>query len=92
MPIDARRAQNRQASLAASARRIREEEYRASIDAEGLIRVLSAHALGTEDMTDTRVRAALGLLKKVLPDVTEGSMEVSGEVRLVKVRTGIVRS
>ncbi|WP_119392730.1 hypothetical protein [Taklimakanibacter lacteus] len=43
---------------------------RAKIMASGIVEALVEHALGKRYMSYTQVRAALGLLKKVLPDLS----------------------
>ncbi len=65
---------------------IRIEEMRQKIRATLLINRLEDHALGkiTDEnydesgMTDSQVRAALGLLGKVLPNVSETKTELTG--------------
>ena len=42
---------------------------REKIRGSQLINVLTNHALGTQEMGSTQVTAALGLLKKVVPDL-----------------------
>ena len=66
------------------------EEMREKIRATLLIRRLEDHALTPQidpefadnEMTDSQVRAALGLLGKILPNVSEtkGEVEHSGSV------------
>jgi hypothetical protein len=57
------------------------EQLRISIEAEKIIASLKAHALGTKEMTPSQVAAGLGLVRKVLPDMTV--TEHSGETNLV---------
>lgn len=58
--------------MAARTRRIRhDDETRARIQTSQLINRLQAHVLGEVDMKTTQVAAALGLLKKTIPDVSE---------------------
>ena len=45
------------------------EAHRAKIQNSNILNRLIAHAEGDEDMTQTQVTAALGLLKKALPDL-----------------------
>ena len=54
---------------------------RQRIDAGKIVECLRAHALGQSEMGPTQVAAALGLLRKVLPDMTV--TEHSGESSLV---------
>ncbi|WP_029006316.1 hypothetical protein [Azorhizobium doebereinerae] len=64
--------------MAARTRKIRhDDETRSKIQASQLINRLTDHVLGKVDMTSTQVTAALGLLKKALPDLA--AVEHSGE-------------
>lgn len=74
--------------MAARVNKIRhDEETRNKIKAANIINRLSAYVLGEEDpvtkkpveMVPAQVTAALGLLKKVVPDLT--SVEHSGEIQ-----------
>lgn len=55
------------------------EKVRQRIRTGLLTRRLTDHALGKQDMSATQVAAALGLLKKTLPDLS--ATEFSGELR-----------
>lgn len=55
------------------------DKVRQRIQTSQLINRLASHALGQCDMSQTQVSAALGLLKKTLPDLT--ATELSGEIR-----------
>lgn len=55
------------------------EEARAKIRVLKLIKQLEDHALGKLELRPTQVSAALGLLKKVLPDVGTGSLKGDGK-------------
>lgn len=44
---------------------------RAQINAPALIAALESHVLGVQEMSATQVSAALALLKKTMPDVSE---------------------
>jgi len=44
-----------------------------------LINHLVKHALGENEMQSSQVTAALGLIKKVIPDLAATQLEVSGE-------------
>lgn len=58
--------------MAARIRKIRhDDETRAKIQTSQLINRLSDHVLGTVDLSPTQVTAALGLLKKTLPDLSQ---------------------
>ena len=65
--------------MAARVNKIRhDEETRAKIKTSQLVNRLTGHVLGTVEMVPSQVTAALGLLKKTLPDLT--AVEHSGEV------------
>lgn len=65
--------------MAARTRRVfHDDETRKKIQASQLVNRLRDHALGEVDMTPTQVTAALGLLKKALPDLQ--ATELSGEI------------
>lgn len=55
------------------------EKVRARIKAGGIIHLLQKHIAGKHEMTTTQVTAALGLLRKVVPDVAH--IEHGGEVQ-----------
>jgi hypothetical protein len=70
--------------MAARTNKIRhDEETRAKIQTSQLINRLTNHVLGKCDMAATQVTAALGLLRKSLPDLTatqhSGNLNVSHE-------------
>ena len=54
------------------------EKVRERIKSSMLVNALSDHVLGNNDMKPTQITAALGLLRKVLPDLS--ATELSGEV------------
>lgn len=54
----------------------RAEEIRQKIKATLIINKLENHALGQEEMSATQITAALGLLKKCVPDLA--AIELSG--------------
>lgn len=56
------------------------EKVRARIKAGGIVQRLQKHVLGEVQMSASQVTAALGLLRKVVPDVSH--MEHSGEVNV----------
>jgi hypothetical protein len=69
--------------MAARTRKIRhDDETRAKIKTSQLINRLSAHVLGKVDMKPTQVTAALGLLKKTIPDLSAQSVDLSGSVKV----------
>lgn len=55
------------------------EKVRQRIRTSQLVNRLTKHVLGEVDMAPTQVTAALGLLRKALPDLT--ATEISGELR-----------
>jgi hypothetical protein len=53
------------------------QEWRDRIKASMLINRLTEHANGSVEMTSTQVTAALGLLKKAVPDLA--AVQISGD-------------
>lgn len=53
------------------------EAVRARIRAGGIAKRLEGHVLGKVEMSSTQVQAALGLLKKVVPD--QQATEITGK-------------
>lgn len=73
--------------MAARTQKIRhDDETRAKIKTSQLVNRLTNHVLGTVEMQGTQVTAALGLLKKTLPDLASvnhaGSVSVTFEQSL----------
>lgn len=64
--------------MAARKRIVHDENTRAKIQASQLINRLTDHVLGKIDMAPTQVTAALGLLKKTLPDLQ--AVELKAEI------------
>lgn len=56
------------------------ERIRERIQADRIIKKLENHVLDAEEMSSSQVTAALGLLKKKVPDLT--STEHTGEMKL----------
>lgn len=54
------------------------EKVRARIKAGGIVFLLQQHIVGKRDMSKTQVAAALGLLRKVVPDCA--TIDHTGEV------------
>ena len=54
---------------------------RDKIRASQLVNRLENHALSDLELSPTQVNAALGLLKKVVPDLKATEMDVQGEIR-----------
>ena len=59
------------------------EAIRARIRAGGIAKRLEQHVLGTVEMSTSQVQAALGLLRKVVPDQT--TIEHSGEISFIPI-------
>ena len=77
--------------MAARKRKIRHDENtREKIRASQLINRLQDHILGKVDMSATQVSAALGLLRKTLPDLATQQIEHSGEIALERIERVIV--
>lgn len=58
--------------MAARTHKIRhDDETRAKIQTSQIINRLQSHILGTVDLKPTQVQAALGLLKKTIPDLSQ---------------------
>jgi len=55
-------------------------EHRAKIANSNILNALIEHADGRRDMSSTQVQAALGLLRKVMPDLA--ATELSGSIGL----------
>lgn len=76
--------------MAARIRKVRnDEEHRARIRTTQLIKRLTAHVLGQVEMVPSQVTAALGLLRKTLPDLA--NMTISGDPNNPLMVTGIER-
>ena len=63
-----------------------DDETRAKIRTSQLINRLENHVFGKVDMTSTQVAAALGLLKKTLPDLT--AVDAKGTIENVHYAIG----
>ena len=70
------------------------EAVRARIRAGGIANRLEKHVLGQVEMTSTQVQAALGLLKKVVPDQHYTEMVGKDGTELIprKVEVSLVRA
>ena len=66
--------------MAARSRLEQTEDTRKRIQTTQLIKRLVGHVLGKIDLSPSQVTAALGLIKKSLPDLQSIEMDVSGEV------------
>ncbi len=60
------------------------EEHRVKIQNSNILNALVEHVEGTREMSSTQVSAGLGLLKKVMPDLSavESAVEHSGEIKV----------
>lgn len=73
--------------MAPRTRKIRHDDNtRAKIQTTQLLKRLTGHALGNIEMSSTQVTAALGVLRKAMPDLA--ATELSGEVA----RPTVIRS
>jgi hypothetical protein len=69
------------------------EAHRAKIRNSSILNALIEHAEGSREMSSTQVTAALGLLKKALPDLTAVTMSGDPNAPLItKVVREIVRT
>lgn len=59
------------------------EEHRVKIANSNILNALMEHAMGQREMSNTQVTAAIALLRKVLPDMTESKSDVTVEHRSV---------
>lgn len=55
------------------------EAHRDKIRNSKILQVLIAHVEGRQKMSSSQVTAGLGLLKKVMPDMTEAEVRGSGD-------------
>ncbi|HYF57204.1 MAG TPA: hypothetical protein VEA41_23345 [Salinarimonas sp.] len=70
--------------MAARKRKIRHDENtRDKIQASQIVNRLTKHILGEVDMPASAVSAALGLLKKVMPDLSSAEIKSETTVRYV---------
>ena len=63
--------------MAARLRKMHQDDVRAKIQASQLVNRLTDHVLNDKALSATQVTTALGLLKKVLPDLS--SVELKGD-------------
>jgi hypothetical protein len=54
-------------------------EHRVKIQNSNILNALIEHALGQREMSSTQVTTGLGLMRKVLPDLTNTTLEGSEE-------------
>ena len=59
------------------------EEHRRKIQNSNILKALIEHAEGQREMSSTQVTAALGLLKKVMPDLSAAEISTETTVRYV---------
>ena len=57
---------------------VKKKSFRDRINVLALIEALEQHVLGEKEMTATQVSAALALLKKTLPDMTDPARKGGG--------------
>ena len=60
------------------------EEHRLKIKNSNILNALVEHVEGFREMSATQVTAGLGLLKKVMPDLSavDASVDLSGEIKV----------
>ena len=60
------------------------DEHRVKIKNSNILNALVEHVEGRREMSSTQVSAGLGLLKKVMPDLSavESAVEHSGEIKV----------
>jgi hypothetical protein len=68
---DANHMAKKKKKAAPAKRRAAKKNLRDTINVLALIEALEQHVLGEKEMTSTQVSAALALLKKILPDITD---------------------
>lgn len=66
------------------------EVIRAKIESEKLINKLSNHVLNNDEMSNTQITAALGLLRKSVPDLS--AIEHSGEIETSRTLADVIKS
>lgn len=59
------------------------DDHRVKIQNSNILNALIEHATGNREMSATQVTAGLGLLRKVLPDMSSVDMSVKGNVNYV---------
>lgn len=60
------------------------DEHRVKIQNSNILNALIEHVQGQREMSSTQVSAGLGLLKKVMPDLssTEAAIDLSGSIEV----------
>ena len=66
------------------------ERIRERIQADRIIKKLESHVLDAEEMSSSQVTAALGLLKKRVPDLS--AVEHSGEVETTRALADVLKA
>lgn len=56
------------------------EIVRARVKAGGIVKVLQEHIVGKREMSASQVTAALGLLRKTVPDLASSEINLNGNV------------
>lgn len=75
--------------MAARTRKIKHDDFtRSKIQTSQLVNRLQGHVDGTVDLSNTQVTAALGLLRKSLPDLQATSFEGDEIGKVVRFLTG----
>ena len=73
--------------MAARLNRRHQEMIREKIRASQLVNRLESHVLDDVDMSNTQIQAALGLLKKCVPDLrqSDDTLDIKGELGVRKI-------
>ena len=77
--------------MAARLRPRHQDEIREKIRASQLVNRLEDHVLGEVEMKPTQVTAALGLLKKCVPDISENKTELEAGGNLLTILASLGR-
>jgi hypothetical protein len=59
------------------------EEHRSKIKSAQILNALQEHVMGDREMSATQISAGLGLLRKVLPDLSSEDVNIKGGGPLV---------
>ncbi len=78
--------------MAARLRAKHQDEIREKIRASQLVNRLENHVLGEVEMKPTQVTAALGLLKKCVPDMTENKTDLDVGGNLLSILSSLGRA
>ena len=65
-------------------------EHRTKISNSKILKHLIEHVEGQREMSSTQVQAGLGLLKKVMPDLSHNENEINGTLKVEGVTVNFV--